>query len=189
MEQAVEAMVVAYRPLVYVEARRYMRFLPYDDLCSYGMIGLVQAAKAYDPDATTYAFASIAKRRIRGSIVEGLRSEFGRTGKKAKFTKYAHPLDASMEDDERMGTPSKVTENEALASLTEGYIQELLDELPAMDRTVIDLRYGAGWNAKQIAKLFGISETKVAIIIQRSLARLREILEARGFTSSAEVYS
>lgn len=46
--------------------------LDFDDLVSYGVIGLIQAAKRFDPTSGT-SFASYASTRIRGAIIDGIR--------------------------------------------------------------------------------------------------------------------
>ena len=46
----------------------------FDDLRSYGVLGLLQAHRRFDPDREA-SFASFAYLRVRGAIVDGLRSQ------------------------------------------------------------------------------------------------------------------
>ena len=72
-----ERLVVAYSPLVKYVAGRTGAGLPSHvedtDLISYGMIGLIEAMERYDP-AREVRFETFAMQRIRGSIIDELRS-------------------------------------------------------------------------------------------------------------------
>lgn len=54
-------------------ATRVPRFVPKDDLESAAMFGLYQAARTFDPDRGV-PFAAFARQRIRGAVVDELRS-------------------------------------------------------------------------------------------------------------------
>ena len=54
-------------------AARIPRFVPRDDLESAAMFGLYQAARTYDP-ARGVPFAAFARQRIRGALLDELRS-------------------------------------------------------------------------------------------------------------------
>lgn len=50
----------------------------------------------------------------------------------------------------------------------------LLARLPARERELIALKYGAGLTNREIARLSGLSETNVGTILHRTVQRLRE---------------
>jgi RNA polymerase sigma factor for flagellar operon FliA len=76
-QSARERLVVAYSPLVKFVAGRTGARLPSHvdqaDLISYGMIGLVEAMERFEP-RREIRFETFAMRRIRGAIIDELRS-------------------------------------------------------------------------------------------------------------------
>jgi len=72
-----ERLVVAYSPLVKFVAGRTGARLPSHvdqaDLISYGMIGLIEAMERFEPDRQI-RFETFAMQRIRGAIIDELRS-------------------------------------------------------------------------------------------------------------------
>jgi RNA polymerase sigma factor for flagellar operon FliA len=72
-----EQIILQYAPLVkYVIGRlaiRLPRLLDYDDVLSYGTIGLIQAVDRFDPSRGV-KFESFAVARIRGAILDALRA-------------------------------------------------------------------------------------------------------------------
>ncbi len=70
------ALIEKYRPLVERIARRMLVRLPpsvaFDDLCSAGTIGLIEAVDRYDPGRNV-SFIGFARTRIRGAMVDELR--------------------------------------------------------------------------------------------------------------------
>jgi RNA polymerase sigma factor FliA len=76
-EQARERLVLAYAPLVKYVAGRMASGLPSHveeaDLISYGLVGLISAIERFDP-GREIKFETFAIRRIKGSIIDELRS-------------------------------------------------------------------------------------------------------------------
>lgn len=72
-----KAVVEQYTPYVRSIAGKIRKKLPpdieFDDLVEYGMIGLLEAAQRYDPNAGAN-FMTFAYYRIRGAVYDGLRS-------------------------------------------------------------------------------------------------------------------
>lgn len=72
-----ERLILEYAPLVKHVAGRLAVMLPphveFDDLVSYGMFGLVEAVERYDFERGV-KFETYAAARIRGAIIDGLRS-------------------------------------------------------------------------------------------------------------------
>lgn len=72
-----EALILRYLPLVKVVAGRLAAGLPrhvdVDDLCSYGVLGLMDAVEKFDPERGV-KFETYAMARVRGAILDGLRA-------------------------------------------------------------------------------------------------------------------
>lgn len=72
-----EELILHYAPLVKYVAGRVAISLPstveFDDLISYGIFGLIDAVEKYDPGRGV-KFETYALARIRGAIIDGLRS-------------------------------------------------------------------------------------------------------------------
>ena len=75
--EARDELILAYVPLVKYVAGRVSVGLPsnvdFDDLVSYGFFGLVDAVERFDPDRGV-KFETYAVSRIRGAVIDGLRS-------------------------------------------------------------------------------------------------------------------
>lgn len=75
--QAREALILSYIPLVKFVASRVSVGLPsnvdFDDLTSFGVFGLLDALEKFDPERGV-KFETYAVARIRGAIIDGLRS-------------------------------------------------------------------------------------------------------------------
>ena len=55
-------------------------------------------------------------------------------------------------------------------------VGRLLDELPARERRIVELRYMGGLTQSQIAELVGVSQVQVSRLLRSSLARLKDTL-------------
>lgn len=71
-----DALVERYRPYVYSIARQVLQSFPvkvdFEELASYGMIGLFEAADRYDASRKA-SFVTFSYYRIKGAIFDGLR--------------------------------------------------------------------------------------------------------------------
>lgn len=66
-----DALVIEYLPLVKSVAGKYAKYsVPFEDLVQEGLIGLIEAARAFDPNhgakLSTYAYYHIRKTRHSG---------------------------------------------------------------------------------------------------------------------------
>src|SRR5437870_2119209 len=80
LEREVEKLVRENHKLVHFQVSRYLqRFyvgeMEREDLVSWGLIGLVQAARAWDPERSG-AFSTLACRAIERMIIRGVRREW-----------------------------------------------------------------------------------------------------------------
>lgn len=70
-------LVEHFSPLVHIQAARLSRKLPaqigYDEICSAGYDGLIEAVEAYDPDKKA-KFETFCQQRIVGAVMDWLRS-------------------------------------------------------------------------------------------------------------------
>ncbi len=70
-------LVENYAPLVHIQAARLSRKLPaqigYDEICSAGYDGLIEAVEGYDPDRKA-KFETFSQQRIIGAVMDWLRS-------------------------------------------------------------------------------------------------------------------
>lgn len=76
-DQARNRIVEYYAPLVHIQAARLSRKLPaqigYDEICSAGYDGLIEAVEAYNPSRKA-KFETFCQQRIVGAVMDWLRS-------------------------------------------------------------------------------------------------------------------
>src|SRR5436853_5606320 len=80
LEQDVERLVHEHQKLVQLQVSRYLQRyyvgdMEREDLVSWGLIGLVQAARAWDPKRSG-CFSTLACRAIERMIIRGVRREW-----------------------------------------------------------------------------------------------------------------
>jgi RNA polymerase sigma-70 factor (ECF subfamily) len=61
-------------------------------------------------------------------------------------------------------------------------IRDCLEQIPAAQRAVFTLREVEEMDSPEICKILGISVTNLGVLMHRARARLRECLEAKGWT-------
>ncbi len=76
-------------------------------------------------------------------------------------------------DDEKQKSPKKKAEEEELASK----VKEVLNILPERDLNVIQLKFFAQMNNREIMHITGLSESNVAVIIFRTLKKIKPDLK------------
>jgi RNA polymerase sigma factor (sigma-70 family) len=72
---------------------------------------------------------------------------------------------------------SESVEDAVLTRLRDAELHAQIRRLPARDRTLLALRYGAGLDSGQVGQAVGLSPDSAAKAIRRALARLRARLE------------
>lgn len=112
--------------------------IEFDDLLSYGMLGLMEAADRYDAKYGAN-FMTFAYYRVRGAIYDGLRSMgwVSRTEyQKHRFEQHANEYLRNVADQEAVGGgPRKTTDDEVgeLADAVEGLVTIYVTALDAME--------------------------------------------------------
>lgn len=176
-------LVEAYLPLVGAIARAVARRLPSTvdrgDLIGDGMVGLLEAARRYDPSRGV-GFGAYAGHRIRGAIYDGLRARdpLSRAARRAaRAAGKTAPLQF-VELEQAVTVPDDADGPEALildADLRVQVRRGLL-ALPLRDRQVLTLRFVQGLSVRSTAARLGLSVTRVVEIQRRAQQRLRRLV-------------
>jgi len=181
-EPELDAKAVAYLPLVRATARATHTTLEYDDRCQEGYFGLRHALERFDAGAG-YAFATYARRCIRGYIFNGTvrscnqyrlpQDHFWKPGLVSQVQ-----LDglAEHERDSLLGTSSSPeTETDSLELRRQ--LERAMATLSERERKVLSLRYG--WDGKEprtlesIGKRLGVTKEAVRLIQKGAIHKLR----------------
>lgn len=124
-------LVEHYRPLVHMQAARLAQKLPaqvsYDEICSAGYDGLIEAVEAYDPRHKA-KFETFCQQRIHGAVMDWLRALDGQSRTVRSFEKRRMNVREQMDSD--LGRPP--TEEELAVGM--GLPQDRFAELSRLSR-------------------------------------------------------
>ena len=140
-----EALVERHLPLVRSLVDRLKRKLPHsieaEDLHSVGLTGLVLAARNYRP-AQGGSFAAYASTRIRGALLDELRRQdwMSRSGR-SKAKRLGSALSRLEQEHGGEVAPESLC---AALQMSEGELQDLLDEMRPVRLVSLDSPEGAG---------------------------------------------
>jgi RNA polymerase sigma factor for flagellar operon FliA len=119
-------LVEHYRPLVHMQAARLAQKLPaqvsYDEICSAGYDGLIEAVQAYDPKHKA-KFETFCQQRIHGAVMDWLRSLDGQSRTVRSFEKKRMNVRERMDSD--LGRPPTEAELARGMGLEAGRFSEL----------------------------------------------------------------
>ncbi|GJQ25739.1 MAG: RNA polymerase sigma factor [Phycisphaerae bacterium] len=119
-------LVEHYRPLVHMQAARLAQKLPaqvsYDEICSAGYDGLMEAVQAYDPKHKA-KFETFCQQRIHGAVMDWLRALDGQSRTVRSFEKQ-RMLHKEILDSE-LGRPPTETELSAHMGISHERFAEL----------------------------------------------------------------
>jgi RNA polymerase sigma factor for flagellar operon FliA len=156
--------------------------LPHDcgievaDLIQAGNVGLLQAARNYEP-ARGAPLAGYAKFRIRGEMLDIVR----RSAESARMTRTS--CEASEEGSE-VGSRLPATENSPQVFFFKRQraqiIREEVKRLPPRYRAVVRLRYSGEMTLRQIGETLSVNESRACQIHQSALQLLKRALRKRG---------
>lgn len=86
---------------------------------------------------------------------------------------------ASLSDAEQLADP-ETPEDLLVRSSERRRLAALVEDLAAREREILALKYGAGSNNREIARVTGLSESNVGTILHRTVHSLREAWKASG---------
>jgi RNA polymerase sigma factor for flagellar operon FliA len=119
-------LVEHYRPLVHIQAARLAQKLPaqvsFDEICSAGYDGLIEAVQAYDP-CHKAKFETFCQRRIHGAVMDWLRELDVQSRTVRSFEKQRNNHREAM--DNRLGRPPTDTELAADMDMSTARFREL----------------------------------------------------------------
>src|SRR3954469_548442 len=149
LERDVERLVDENQKLVHFQVNRYLQRyfvgdMERDDLVSWGMIGLVQAARAWDPERSR-CFSTLACRAIERMIIRGGRREWT-PGRAAATVPLAELLAGEPQSGagerfvDRLAAEQDV-ESELLDGETHAAVRSAVADLPAPYRRLIERHY------------------------------------------------
>jgi RNA polymerase sigma factor for flagellar operon FliA len=106
IQQAVEECQGLVRSLALKVHRALPRRVDLDDLIGYGQVGLVEAAREFDPARGT-RFASFAYYRIRGAIYDGLAKMTGMSRGHYQHVRYERAANEALDESSQAGGESE----------------------------------------------------------------------------------
>lgn len=160
--------------------RYYVGSMEREDLVSWGMIGLVQAARAWDP-ARGGAFSTVACLAIDRAIVRGVNREWHPQEARDTVSLDAVLFDEAGQGGERyldVMRAEEDVEERILASETRMTVRQALDELPADQRELLERHYLKEEPVREIARDLGVTRQAIYLREKLALRRLREKLGA-----------
>lgn len=193
MDESVDQRIIAHLGFARAVAARTVdprcRGADREDLLAWGILGLVQAARRYEPE-TGATFGAYAARRVRGQVLDALRERdpLTRTARKAfRLAREQDPelpapiveisLDAYL-DTGRDPTGTDATAGAAVSCRAardrrwEG-VAMALRSLSKVERSVLVLSYVRGLTLREIGARVGLSESGVCRLRARALRRVR----------------
>lgn len=172
----VERLVHENERLVNYMVNRYLQryhvgSMEREDLISWGLMGLVKAARAWSPDRGV-AFSSLACKVIERAIIRGVQREW-----KPDQAQVTVSLDAQTMDDDSGSTLADflpaVEHGDVETRLT---VRDAVARLSASDRELIRRRYYEGRSLSEVGQVMGLSSMGVLARERGILRRLRRTL-------------
>ena len=149
------------------------------DLIQAGNLGLLQAARSYQPGRGA-PLAGYAKFRIRGEMLDMVRRNAGTPG--AASAGHSGSDDAEWES-RVPASPESSPQHAALKQQRDAIIREELGRLPARYRTVMRLRYAGEMTLREIGAALSVNESRACQIHRSAIGRLKRALSSRGVRS------
>jgi RNA polymerase sigma factor (sigma-70 family) len=160
--------------------RYFVGSMEREDLVSWGMIGLVQAARAWDP-ARSASFSTIACKAIERMIIRGVSREWRPDEARATVS-----LDEAMFEERGDGSQERFldllraeddVEEQILSSETGLTVRQALAQLDPGQRDLLSRHYFEDEAVRDIARDLGLTRQGVYLREKLALRRLREQLE------------
>jgi RNA polymerase sigma factor FliA len=184
--------IAEYMPLVRQVVARFLARLPpnvlRDDLLAAGTYGLIDSLRK-NPEARGPAFEWYARVRIRGAVLDELRtqdwlSRRARSRVTANAEDGAAPLSAIVAIEDLSDSSKNSLCDESTPSPLEAaergderrILARAVDKLLERERLIVNLHYFQGVQFKDIAARLGVSEPRISQLHSRAMTKLRGTL-------------
>jgi RNA polymerase sigma factor (sigma-70 family) len=185
-EREVERLVRDHQKLVGFMVRRYLQRcfvggMEREDLISWGMMGLLQAARAWDPERAR-SFSTLACKAIERMILRGVSREW-----KPERAAATVSLDELVFAEEGAGSEARFVDRLAddqdlqrqfLDGEMQMMVRSALQRLPASERRLIERRFYEETPVTELAEEMGLTRQGVYERQRRVLRQLRATLSA-----------
>jgi RNA polymerase sigma factor (sigma-70 family) len=185
-ERDVEQLVRENQKLVQFQVNRYLQRyyvgdMEREDLVSWGMIGLVHAARAWDPERSA-SFSTLACKAIERMIIRGVSREW-----KPERAAATVSLDELIAGDEQTGSRERFVDRLATEQEVEGEffdqethaaVRSAVARLPLPYRRLIERHYYEDVPVAMLAEELGVSRQGLYMRQRQALRRLRAALSA-----------
>jgi RNA polymerase sigma factor for flagellar operon FliA len=203
-------LVLHYQPILLGAARAVAAKLPrhveLSELVAMGTVGLIEAVERFDPEAG-FQFATFAMWRVRGSILDGMRTLDGASRSQRRRTRELGDIADSLSQLQRRTiTPEEAAEiigchrgvGSASFPRTVSW-EDLPGEVPAVfgheertdlellisetkllnasERTAVYLSFFCDHSLAEIGALLGVTESRACQVRKAALAKLRKAVE------------
>jgi len=147
------------------------------DLVQAGSVGLLQAARTYEPEKGT-PLAGYAKFRIRGEMLDAVR----KNAENARLcvSSMANGAETKGVEDHGSAKRDLSPQSSLLRSERNALIRAEMSRLPGKYRRVIKLRYLDGLTHREIGGILNVNESRACQIHHDALSRLKQGLSRRG---------
>lgn len=173
VNSAWESLVEDYQPLLRSIAWTFRRRLEFDDACSYGAFGLMEAAKSFRQGSGS--FGAYARTKIRWSIIDGVRHEIGRVGLHyIPVMPLCDEIAERLEDDSSPGMDIMLEAAE---------LRRAVSRLTPRSRQILEGYYFGGRTFREIAKVMELSESRVGQLHRTAIGELRQVLLGMGYSA------
>lgn len=177
-----ERLILQHLELVHYVANRVRVILPglldVEDYVSIGTLGLLEAVDRYEPGRGV-SFGVFAYSRIRGAIWDEVR-HVTHTRKGGRFVPSMSldmPVEDGAEDGDTLADtiPHPRAVDPAIAA-ERAELRDMVMCLQPRDRAIVGLCYWMGLSQRQVAGLYGVTESRVSQLHARAMRQLRRAL-------------
>ena len=167
-----------------IRARPLGRGMELDDLVAYGAIGLVEAATRFEERGVP--FSALARRRIYGAIVDGIRTQhwFGRRAdRRLRIDRVGHDWQVAVGAGHQAHNDVRWNGRPMVCSPTDSAVVHeqvavALRGLPVLERRVVELHHYDEKTITQAAKELRIGRPRASRLHARALVTLRAAVES-----------
>jgi RNA polymerase sigma factor (sigma-70 family) len=192
-EAEVEQLVREHQGLVRYIVERVRRRcsvgdMEHEDLIAWGMLGLLQAARIWDPERacsfSTLAYVAIERRILRGVRCEG----------KPEQAAATLSLDEMAFEEGESGPSARIVdqiagnqdvEQQFFDSETRTLVRSAVEQLPPPHRRLIERHFYDGVPIAELAKELGVSRQAAYVRQKDILRQLRDLLSSSSASMSA----